>query len=103
METTNTILIQIDEAQLKRFINVAVNSAVKEYIEQHINNKIEKSVSARECAQYFGFSHASVMIEKAKKGEVPAYQFNGKKSPYKFYLSEVDKKLRENKIDTLIY
>tara|TARA_R100001440_G_C2521962_1_gene118973 strand:+ start:2229 stop:2534 length:306 start_codon:yes stop_codon:yes gene_type:complete len=100
METVNQILIQIDETQLKRFINTAVQSAVKEYVEQHINNKIEKTVSAKECAYHFGFSNANVMIEKAKKGEIKAYQFDGRKSPYKFYLSEVDKALRENIVKT---
>ena len=103
METSKSLLIQVDESQLKRFLNVAVASAVKEYLENHINRKIESPVSASKCAKFFGFSHASVMIEKAKRGEIPAYKFNGVKSPYQFYLSEVDKALKSNKIETISY
>tara|TARA_B100001287_G_scaffold270076_1_gene268345 strand:+ start:3907 stop:4212 length:306 start_codon:yes stop_codon:yes gene_type:complete len=101
MESTKQILIQIDETQLKRFINVAVRTAVKEYVDEHINNKIEKTVSAKECALHFGFSNANVMIEKAKRGEIPASRWNGDKSPYRFYLSKVDEVLRNKEINNI--
>ena len=101
MEITRQILIQIDETELKRFINVAVNAALKEYVHDHIINRVEKTVSAKEYANHFGFTNANVMIQKAKKGEIKAYQWDGEKSPYRFYLSEVDEQLRKKEINTI--
>ena len=96
MENTKQLLIQIDEAQLKRFINVSVRAIFEDLFEDHVKNKIETPVNAKECARLFGYSNPKVMIEKHKRGEVRAYKWSGERSHYLFYLSEVNEDLRNS-------
>jgi len=97
MENTKQFLIQIDEVQLKRFINMSVRTIFEELFKEHVKNKIETPVSAKECAIAFGYSNPKVMIEKHKRGEIRAHRWPGERSHWLFYLSEVNEDLRNNR------
>lgn len=95
METNKSLLIQVDESQLKRFINISVRAVFKELFADHVNNKVETPVSAKECAASFGYLNPKVMIDKYKSGEIRGHRFNGERSHILFYLSEVNEDLRK--------
>jgi len=98
METTiQKLPFLIDEDRLKAIIHCAVESKIKHLIN---NSKIEKPVSLKEAAAFLDVSTHSVM-KRVKSGEIKPYRLQGERSPYYFYLSEIDKVLRAGVKNTL--
>ena len=97
METTQQIIIQGDEQTLKTHIHFAVQNAVKKIIEEL---QVEKPVQLNQAADFFSMTPHSLM-KKAQNGEVPYYRFNGSRSPYYFYKSQIAEVLKNGKVLTL--
>tara|TARA_R100001460_G_C3507798_1_gene171136 strand:+ start:100 stop:426 length:327 start_codon:yes stop_codon:yes gene_type:complete len=97
METKQQIIIQGDEQTLKTHIHVAVQNAVKDIIEKL---KVEKPVQLKEASDFFSMTPHSLM-KKAHNGEIPYYRFNGSRSPYYFYKSQIAEVLGKGKVVTL--
>ena len=98
METTvQKLPFLIDEDRLKAIIHCAIESKIKHLIN---SSKVEKPVSLKEGAEFLGVSTHSLM-KRVRSGEINAYRLQGERSPYYFYLSEIDKVVKKGVKNTL--
>ena len=97
METQTKYPFIVEEQTIKNIIHAAVHNAVKDIIKK---SKIEKPVQLKEASAFFGMSTLSLM-KKVHSGEITAHRFKGKRSPYYFYLSQMEEVLKEGTVKTL--
>ena len=100
METqSKTLLVQITEQELRNYITVAVKSAVDEIKNEIDKNKHERPVLAKELAQFLSCSTDSILI-KANNRLLPHYRFEGKRTPFYFFKSQVLEVLKTGQVHT---
>lgn len=100
MESNNkTLLVQISEQQLRNYITIAVKSALEEIQKEQNKNNFEKPVLAKELAQFLSCS-ADAVVMKANNRLLPHYRFEGKRTPFYFFKSQVLEVLKTGEVHT---
>lgn len=98
-EQSKKLLVQIDEQQLRNYITVAVKSAVDEIKKDLKENNFERPVLAKELAQFLSCSSDAVLL-KANNRLLPHYRFEGKRTPFYFFISQVLEVLKTGQVHT---
>ena len=93
------LLVQIDEQQLRNYITVAVKSAVDEIKQELKENNFERPVLAKELAQFLSCSADAILL-KANNRLLPHYRFEGKRTPFYFFKSQVLEVLKTGQVHT---
>ena len=97
MDTTTNFPFIVDEQKLKTTIHFAVESAIKDIV---LKSKIEKPVQLKEASEFFSMTPKTLM-KRAFAGEIPVHRLPGKRSPYYFYKSDIEKAIRNGKVEVL--